>query len=1122
MGSRAFRHKAKRCNAVRICLECLEERLVPASLAPAVSPLLNVGGPRDFSASGDGYTPSQIRNAYGISAISFGNTKGDGTGETIAIVDAFDDPTIFSDLDAFDQSFSLTTGGPTIAQQYGAASTFLSVVNQDGGTNRPSTDPTGGWEQEEALDVEWAHAIAPGAKIILVECLSDQSIDDLVAGVTTAAKLPGVSVVSMSWGFGEFTNEPSYDNDFVTPSGHQGVTFLAATGDYGTSSYPPYSPNVVAVGGTTLTVDPNGNYLGEVGWGSGFRSGRRGGGGGGISQFEPEPAYQDNVQNTGSRTNPDVSFDGDPNTGVPVYDSFLDGGQGPWIEEGGTSLATPAWGGLIAIANQGRALLGAPTLDGRSQTLPGLYSLPAADYHDIVGGSNGQFNAGPGYDEVTGIGTPVANLLVPGLAHFGLANDHLAITAQPPATVTTGVGFTVQVAVDTASGALDTTFNGTVTLSIVNNPGGSTLGGNATVTAQNGVARFTGITLNKGGAGYLLQASSSGMAPATTNPFNVFSTGPGSPPSPQLAPQSDTGASNSDGITRDDGSTTAPLVFNESGVNPPNAYVTLYDVTNPGNPIPLGSPVQATNGSASLELAGTPWSDGLHEISAAVSTSPGGAVSPFSLPTKVVIDTSLRVLSISPSTNYLTSLPNNEVVVTYSGDLAGLVPQQPNNRGFASAPFAVMLIPSGPDGASQQSQTGNLWSAPSGVDNGDLPVAANLVYTENGDGTSTITLTPRQPLSTDIYLIEVTPLTDLAGNTLTGQKGVPGPVFSSFDFHASPSNASPLQVVSITTDNGAFAINGSAIPQPDTIGIQFNKPLDTWTVNTNTIQLYAQSGSNSLRYIPSAVAYSPTTDSAYLTPEAQLVPGTVYEVVVNPSIADDQNFPNALNTLGQEVVKSFTVTNAPVGSDQSPLTVVSTNPPNGTAWTNALGYVSVTFSEGLDLQMLSRFAAMLIPQTGGATTGTSGYADAPYNAKLAFNPSTDQLIIVPTSPLTNGVVDLFAISQIVTAGGDALVNPIGSLPVYATFLLSANGSPHALVANASTTSQPGSSSTPDSVTLGDLWAGTTANRRTLSSSRVGSSAVSATPTPVIQTGIGRPKLVVGEGHPSPQRLFASR
>ena len=129
---------------------------------------------------GVAYTPAQIRSAYGINDLAL-----DGTGQTIAIVDAYDDPDIYQALDAFDNQFGLTDSGPTLYDQYGPASSFLTVLNQNGqSTSLPETDPSGpgtdNWEVEESLDVEWAHAIAPGRQIVLVEANS-QSLSDLMA-----------------------------------------------------------------------------------------------------------------------------------------------------------------------------------------------------------------------------------------------------------------------------------------------------------------------------------------------------------------------------------------------------------------------------------------------------------------------------------------------------------------------------------------------------------------------------------------------------------------------------------------------------------------------------------------------------------------------------------------------------------------------------------------------------------------------------------------------------------------------------------------------------------------------------------------------------------------------------
>jgi len=375
------------------------------------------------------YTPAQIRAAYGISTLSL-----DGTGQTIAIVDAYDDPSIDQSLDAFDSQFALTASGPTLYAQYEPAASFLTVLNQHGqATSLPSTDPNGpatnNWEVEEALDVEWAHAIAPGAQIILVEANS-QSLADLMASVGTAASQPGVSVVSMSWGFPEgqavfASDEATYDSVFNVP----GVTFVASTGDYGAADpeYPAFSPNVVAVGGTSLTLNTDGSYNSEAGWG--YESSSVGafiGSGGGISLYKPEPAYQQGVQSTGYRTTPDVSLVADPATGAWIADPYNLNPSNPFEIVGGTSLSAPAWAALLALVDQGRAAAGESGLNSTSptDTQQALYMLPQSDYNVIASGSNG-YTAGTGYNLVTGLGTPVANLLVADLvAYQGPGTSH--------------------------------------------------------------------------------------------------------------------------------------------------------------------------------------------------------------------------------------------------------------------------------------------------------------------------------------------------------------------------------------------------------------------------------------------------------------------------------------------------------------------------------------------------------------------------------------------------------------------------------------------------------------------------------------------------------------------------
>jgi subtilase family serine protease len=386
---------------VGVCLEVLEQRQLLSAVA---EPLAVVATPQ---ASGlppvDAYRPYQLHHAYGIDAIRFGSVVGDGTGQTIAIVSAFDDPQLVSstdpsfaasDLHKFDVQFSL------------ADPPSFTKVNLNDGTHLPLTDNM--WAREAALDVEWVHATAPSASILLVETPT-ANLDDLIeTGVNYARQQPGVSVITMSFAAAEDSTDRTYDPYFTTLAGHGGVSFVAATGDKGApGGYPAFSPNVVSVGGTSLAIT-NGNYAGESSISIS---------GGGISTMEPKPAYQAlQTQSSQFRLTPDVSLDGNMDTGVAVYDSFNGGTVTPWFKVAGTSLSAQVWGGLIAIADQGRAVKSLGSLDGPTQTLPRLYELNSTDFHDITTGQSNGFSPSAGYDLTTGRGTPIANALVPHLA----------------------------------------------------------------------------------------------------------------------------------------------------------------------------------------------------------------------------------------------------------------------------------------------------------------------------------------------------------------------------------------------------------------------------------------------------------------------------------------------------------------------------------------------------------------------------------------------------------------------------------------------------------------------------------------------------------------------------------
>jgi hypothetical protein len=383
----------------RLDVQTLEGRDLPTTFTAGYLGV-HAGRATPHSSSGPtGYTPAQVRHAYGFDQIKFGGVAGDGTGQTIAIVDAYDDPTIAGDVAQFDRAFGLPDP-------------VFQKVNQAGGSTPPAASPT--WGVEIALDVEWAHAIAPAARILLVEANSNSNAD-LFAAVIYAARQSGVSVLSMSWGTPEFPTEAASDGVFTTPAGHSGVTFLAAPGDNGApASYPSASPNVIAVGGTTLTLGSGGSWANESGWA---------GGAGGPSAYEPQPLEQlgQVPQTAASRTSPDVAYDADPATGFPIYDSYNYPAAAAWAQFGGTSAGTPQWAALIAIADQGRARMGLGSLDGPGQTLPALYQLPAGDFHDITTGASAgapRYAAGPGYDLVAGRGTPVANLVVRDLVSY--------------------------------------------------------------------------------------------------------------------------------------------------------------------------------------------------------------------------------------------------------------------------------------------------------------------------------------------------------------------------------------------------------------------------------------------------------------------------------------------------------------------------------------------------------------------------------------------------------------------------------------------------------------------------------------------------------------------------------
>jgi len=346
------------------------------------------------TSSPSGYSPQQMQAAYNVDTLI--KQGYDGSGTTIVIVDAYGSSSITKDVNYFDSYFGL----PQIN---------LNIYYPEGKVNAKNT----GWAQETTLDVEWAHSIAPGSIIDLV-VVKSASFSDLYAGLHYAVNLKNstnVVAISMSFGAAESqtsTSTLSQWDSLLSTAISYGITPIASSGDNGaydgtsslTVNFPASDPNVLSVGGTTLNITNNA-WNGETTWSDS---------GGGSSSYFAEPSYQKSVSliTNGYRGVPDVAYDANPNTGVSVYYS------GSWYVFGGTSIGAPQWAGLIAIASQiqGHGL-------GLVQSV--IYSLASGSsysqyFHDIVSGpSNGYYNAEPGWDYVTGWGTPIASALLPKL-----------------------------------------------------------------------------------------------------------------------------------------------------------------------------------------------------------------------------------------------------------------------------------------------------------------------------------------------------------------------------------------------------------------------------------------------------------------------------------------------------------------------------------------------------------------------------------------------------------------------------------------------------------------------------------------------------------------------------------
>jgi subtilase family serine protease len=352
------------CGAVAVgharCLASVNTNSVGAPLA--------VAGP-------SGYNPAQLRGVYGLA----GSTG--GTGQTVAIVDAYNDPNAEADLGVYRSRFGL----PACTKANGC----FRQVNQSGGTSLPASDP--GWAEEISLDIDMVSAICPNCHILLVEA-SSPTLANLATAVNTAVRL-GATEVSNSYGGSESGTSGS-----AGAYNHPGVPITASAGDDGYAvEFPASVPAVTAVGGTSLTMNSSAERTSETVWS---------GTGSGCSRTFAQPSVQTAVLPASGvcsrRVVGDVSAVADPGTGVSVYDSYQESG---WLVFGGTSVSAPIIASVYALAGNGGSYDGV--------AMPYTLGRQGTNLFDVTSGRNGSCRrsylctAGPGYDGPTGLGTPI-------------------------------------------------------------------------------------------------------------------------------------------------------------------------------------------------------------------------------------------------------------------------------------------------------------------------------------------------------------------------------------------------------------------------------------------------------------------------------------------------------------------------------------------------------------------------------------------------------------------------------------------------------------------------------------------------------------------------------------------
>ena len=608
------------------------------------------GSPLAASAPAPGsYGPAQFHTAYALP------TTAPST-QTIAIVDAYDDPNIEADLAAYSSFYGL----PSCTTANGC----FRKVNQTGGTSYPAANAN--WSLEIALDVETAHQICQNCKILLVEATT-ASLANLGTAENEAVAL-GANVISNSWGASEYSTETTDESRYFN---HPGLVITASTGDNGYGvEFPAASRYVTAVGGTTLNVNGDNTWRSETAWS---------GAGSGCSRYEPKPAWQID-SGCARRTLADVSADADPNTGAAVYDSVPYQLQSGWFQVGGTSLAAPLIGAAYALSG-----------NAASVNYGSAPYAHAGSLHDITSGSNGSCSpaylctAVAGYDGPTGLGTP--NGLGGFAAGSGAPTPDFGLGVTPASTtVTQGTSGVYTVSVGSVGG-----FSGSVALSqsgLPNggfSPGSVTAPGSSTLTVNTssigpGSYPFT-ITGTSGSTTHTASATLVVQAAATPD----FSVG--------VSPSSTTVTQGTSGVfsvsVGASGGFTGSVALSQSGL--PNGSFSPISVGAPGSSTLTIDTSAIGSGSYPFTITGTNGSTSrTASATLVVQSAPSGDFS-------ISVNPTSRVISHTSTTTYtVTITPQNgfsaPVTLSASGFGAGLSGSFSPNPTTSISTFTVTAV----------------------------------------------------------------------------------------------------------------------------------------------------------------------------------------------------------------------------------------------------------------------------------------------------------------------------------------------------------------------------------------------------------------------------------------------